>query len=490
MAKDFLGLRTEDEAAETGAAVRAENNQVDFVLLDDRGDSRPDGSLAAQDLAANAWELAEQLAAEAGKFFFAGSFGALPHFGRQGVVGGLLNVDGIEIGAKALGKGTGKAHGLMGGFGEIGGKKDVLEGNPLGGLKGCHTPPPPRMCPFQNGKTVTPVIGESDAGHRSARGNGGIYGGMGSVQMPQRPRSRVTLRNVLYATDFSEASENALPFAIALARAYDAKLHAVHIMVPNPLMYATPDGAAVAIESSEDDARFEMAQLESRLAGIEYQVEIERGASVWETLSEIAARRKADLIVVGTHGRTGAQKLLLGSTAETIFRQSPVPVVTIGPEVKSGSHQGGRFRCVLYATDLTADSMAAAPLAFSLAEENNARIVLLRVVQNYAAMGSGSGSDASAADQLYALHELVPPDAQLWCRPEVMLEFGSPAEQILHIAREKGADLIVLGARRPKGSMMAATHLERNTAHEVVAHSHCPVVTMLGTRQERASVSS
>src|SRR5262249_22426513 len=151
-------------------------------------------------------------------------------------------------------------------------------------------------------------------------------------------------------------------------------------------------------------ARFEMSRLEAHFSNLSHQVELERGFPVWETLSQVTARDKADLIVIGTHGRTGAQKLLLGSTAETIFRQSRIPVMTIGPDVKVGLHQGGRFRCVLFATDQTPDSIAAAPLAFSLAEEDNARIVLLRVVQNHTAMGTGSGSDASAADLLHDLH--------------------------------------------------------------------------------------
>jgi nucleotide-binding universal stress UspA family protein len=81
---------------------------------------------------------------------------------------------------------------------------------------------------------------------------------------------------------------------------------------------------------------------------------------------------------------------------------------------------------------------------------------------------------------MYELGELIPKDAELWCRPETVVKYGNPADEILEVARKHGADLIVLGVRDAGKRLGAATHLERRTAHKVVAHAHCPVLTVRG----------
>ena len=87
---------------------------------------------------------------------------------------------------------------------------------------------------------------------------------------------------------------------------------------------------------------------------------------------------------------------------------------------------------------------------------------------------------AKLANVMHELYELVPAEAELWCRPEATVRFGNPAERILDAATELEADLIVLGVRDAAGHLGAATHLERTTAHKVVAHAPCPVLTVRG----------
>jgi nucleotide-binding universal stress UspA family protein len=182
------------------------------------------------------------------------------------------------------------------------------------------------------------------------------------------------------------------------------------------------------------------------------------------------------LIVVGTHGRTGTQKILLGSVAEEIFRRSPVPVLTIGPSVSRGTHSDGRFRAVLFATDFGSESDIAAQYAMSLAEENQARLILLHVI-NGPRQGNGNSPMLSAAEVMHQLHEIVPPEAELWCRPEPVVEYGNPAKMVLAAARDRGADLIVLGVHGSPNWRGPVSPLERAIAHKVVAHSPCPVLT-------------
>jgi nucleotide-binding universal stress UspA family protein len=292
--------------------------------------------------------------------------------------------------------------------------------------------------------------------------------------------ARLTLKNILYLTDFSESSEDAIPFAIAIAREYGAKLHALHVLAPGPLAYVGPESAEVAIEGIEEGALSEMQRIDSLLVGLAHETILVRNESVWSAVEKMLAEREIDLIVLGTHGRTGMMKLLLGSVAEEIFRRASVPVLTIGPSVRSTTHNGGRFHRVLYATDFTHEAQAAAPYAVSMAEENQARLVLLHVLRNPGEEKTGRATQDSAANVMHQLYELVPQSEEIWCRPEATVRYGTPSVRILEAAQELDADLIVLGVRDAGRKIGAATHLERTTAHKVVAHAPCPVLTIRG----------
>jgi nucleotide-binding universal stress UspA family protein len=290
----------------------------------------------------------------------------------------------------------------------------------------------------------------------------------------------ISLKNILYLTDFSEPSEAALPFVSAIARGYGAKIHALHVFMPAPYVYTTPALTIAAIEAQEESARASMIRVESSLAGLSHETIVERGIGIWPAVEQAIKEQAIDLVVLGTHGRTGAEKFLLGSVAEEIFRRSPVPVLTIGPGVRGGTHSGGRFHRVVFATDFTADSVAAAPYALSLAQEDQARLVLLHVMRKPAPRNGGEERqfELSVAETIQQLYDTLPKDAEVNGPPEVAVEYGEPAERIVEAARQRHADLIVLGVRGAEGHLGAATHLERATAHRVVAHAGCPVLTV------------
>jgi nucleotide-binding universal stress UspA family protein len=300
---------------------------------------------------------------------------------------------------------------------------------------------------------------------------------------PPRAVSRIQIKNLLFATDFSEASHKALSFALSIARTYGAVIHALHVLTSESYMCTSPEGAA-AFAAMENAVQSEMEKVRVRaqLSGVQNEGVVERSVSIWPAIEEAIAKKNADLVVVGTHGRTGISKLLLGSTAELIFRQAKVPVLTIGPSVKMEIHSEGKFRSILFATDLSEEFLSAASFAFSMAEENDAKLVLLRVVEpkeyKNSVFKNSCDKNLSAANILHELHELIPAGADLWCRPEVLLEFGEPASRILEVAQDRKADLIVMGPRNAKGHLATATHLERSTAHKVVIHSACPVLTV------------
>jgi nucleotide-binding universal stress UspA family protein len=289
--------------------------------------------------------------------------------------------------------------------------------------------------------------------------------------------NEITLNNILYLTDFSEPAEAALPFAAAIAREYGSKIYTCHIILPNVYACMAPEFGDVVIPGLEQAAEARMHKVDSRLTGLPHETIIERGSQVWAALQPVVQKNDIDLVVLGTHGRTGVQKFLLGSVAEEIWRRAKVPVLTIGPRV-SRVQNGEGFHCVLFATDFTSESLAGLPYAVSMAREYRAHLVLLHVIRQF--KKEEILGELSASDVIYHLSQLLPQDASLGHSPELVVKYGEPAQNIIDTASRCGADLIVLGVRNgdPFG---VATHVEQTIAHEVVVNASCPVLTVRGS---------
>jgi nucleotide-binding universal stress UspA family protein len=228
-------------------------------------------------------------------------------------------------------------------------------------------------------------------------------------------------------------------------------------------------------EAAEKETKEDAGRLTEQLQSIEHEVVIGEG-NTREVMSNLIEQKEIDLIVLGTRGRTGLGKVILGSVAEQILRQSPCPVLTVGPHVNPWSDEYAKMREILYATDLEADYPIAAPYAVSLAQENQAHLVLLHVIENPKA-GDLINSPEMVDFEERKLRQLVSQQAGLWCDPTYIVEQGPAAEKILDVAKRRHTDLIVLGARPAKG---LATHLNIGTVHKVVSQATCPVLTVRG----------
>jgi nucleotide-binding universal stress UspA family protein len=283
-------------------------------------------------------------------------------------------------------------------------------------------------------------------------------------------RSRIALKNILFATDFSSAANAAAPFAIQLARSYGAKVYGLHVSLFDDYTSAAPEAWAMMAEAREKQARGNARQLNEQLAGIEHEVLLSEG-NIWEVVSEVIKQKEIDLIVLGTRGRTGLGKALLGSVAEQILRQAPCPVLTVGPHVTLQPEKAAKMREILYATDLAADFPVAAPYAISLAQENQAQLALLYVSEELEL------PVRFAEDITRKLRTLVPEEADLWCQPHYFVEQGIPAEKILETAAERNVDLIVLGAQPAR---WLTSHINAGTVHKVISEARCPVLTVHG----------
>lgn len=290
-------------------------------------------------------------------------------------------------------------------------------------------------------------------------------------------KTRVTIKNVLFATDFSPVSEAAFQYAESIARRFGSKLHALHVVPPDAYKYVPGGAGEIPWDVNENEADRQMKHLDSRMGEIPHETRIMHG-NVADLIHTRIFATGADMLVVGTHGRTGLGRVLLGSVAEHVFRESPCPVLTVGPNVVTDAPREIEFNRVVFATDFSEVSMAAAPYAFSLAQDFQARLTLMHAVG--LPLEPMESVQVITAEREKRLRDLLPPDIDLWCRPEYVVKFGDAAQNMLEVAKEQQADLIVLGVRGAGGAIGVATHVADAIAHDVVSNAKCPVLTVRG----------
>ncbi len=293
------------------------------------------------------------------------------------------------------------------------------------------------------------------------------------VELP----GRVDFNTIIVATDFSPASERALSYALAIAHRYDSHVYVVHAIRPDLYTLTPPEASGGMVELVRQAAEQEMASLlvSGRLREVPHQAVVEEG-EVWTVLADLASRHDADLIVLGTHGRTGFEKMFLGSVAERVFRLAERPVLTVGPEVAKQAPEEVELKHIIYATDFSPNSRRGLPYALSLAQEHQATLSLFHVVENSEGL---SPETVSHLRQFFTerLQALLPPGADLWCYPEFVVSFGNPVERILEVVESSGADLLVLGIR---GGGTAVGHMPPANAYRIVCQAACPVLTVRG----------
>ena len=287
--------------------------------------------------------------------------------------------------------------------------------------------------------------------------------------------ARISLKNILYTTDFSPSAEAAAPYAWELAKRYGAKVMALHVRHVESNGMVPPEAWAALHEANEFQAKQQAAHLKTLFRGVENEVEVTQGA-IWDVISRTIEEKEADLVVTGTHGREGLGKMVMGSHAENILRNSTVPVLVVGPHVRIGPEKATRMKRILFATDFSESSLAALPYAISLAEESPAELDILRVVPPHKNGELVSPSELTAA-AVRLMKQLVPIEAEAWCKPHFLTEVGEPAQKILQVAERSKADLLVLGVKRVYRAL-GVTHIPWTIAHKVIAQACCPVFTV------------
>jgi nucleotide-binding universal stress UspA family protein len=285
------------------------------------------------------------------------------------------------------------------------------------------------------------------------------------------------VRTILFATDFSDAAQKAQSYATGLANRLRAKLVVAHANEP-PNYGLRPENWRAANERATAKMHELQRTLATNFPGFQSEIYVDEG-SAWHVVASLLDQRKVDLIVVGTRGRTGVGRLLLGSQAEEIFRQAPCPVLTVGPHAMVMTGRENELGEVLYATDFSPGSRASAPFAINLTLTLQAHLNLLHVVEEQKTYELVSPEEVLISSEKL-LRSLLPEEAQFWREPRSFAERGKPAQKILEVADRVHAGLIVLGAHKPAGVAGAATHLGTGVAYTVACSAACPVLTVRG----------
>ena len=295
----------------------------------------------------------------------------------------------------------------------------------------------------------------------------------------------VDIRRILCPIDFSDASRHALEHAFAIAKWYEADLAALHVMAPPllpnpPVLFAEPPHPIVLPES---DRRVAQDRLHEWLApighaGIKTDLVVDRGNAA-SCIVRTAASIHADLIAMGTHGLSGFDRLVLGSVTEKVLRKATCPVLTVPPATSTAAKVPyGRLLCPV---DFSSSSLAALRLAISMAEEADAALTVLRVVdwdaddERSLAFDSPDFRRRAEGEARARLDALITDDVRLWCKPSTRILEGKPYRQILKAAEDEAADLIVIGVRGRNSIDLA---LFGSTTNQVVRHASCPVLTL------------
>lgn len=283
----------------------------------------------------------------------------------------------------------------------------------------------------------------------------------------------LALDKIIVATDFSPESEKALTYARALAHHFASKLILAHVI---DLSIAVPLEASLggpSIDSMRQDGAENMERTiyDLEIDGLRAKGETIESHKPAEAIVKLSEKIDADMVIVGTHSRRGLSKLILGSCSEAIIHNASCPVLTIGPNADAKPLDVA-FRSIVFATGLQHNAVAKAAVALAFAKDSIAKIKICHVIE-----GNGRLVDAfeeqSKAEA--TLSKLIPDASYDWCTPKPSVEFGDVEQQILKVAQNVEADLIVLGAHR------GTTWLHRfwdGVVERIIGRASCPVLTI------------
>lgn len=304
----------------------------------------------------------------------------------------------------------------------------------------------------------------------------------------------IEITRILCPIDFSDYSRRALDHAVAMARWYDSTITLLHVFSVVPVAaYApgTPMHPSVALTPMDREALLaSMKRFAEDEVGSDLPIQCEtcEGNAAAEILARATAM-PSDLIVMGTHGREGFERLVLGSVTEKVLRKAACPVLSVPRHVRDAVPAPPvLFKDILCAIDFSDCSINALNYAMSLAQEADARLTVLHVIELFPELPPGMDETvqggprhvteyiaAAEQDRRERLKAAVPESVRAYCAVETVLATGTPYREILRVAAEQQSDLIVIGIH---GRGATDLLFFGSTAQHVVRQATCPVLTL------------
>jgi nucleotide-binding universal stress UspA family protein len=275
------------------------------------------------------------------------------------------------------------------------------------------------------------------------------------------------IRRVLCPVDFSDPAATALRYAVAFAAALGAELAILFVDAPDP-------------DQRQEVPAPELMQFVGNTVGPVTDVRaIHRRGEPIDEILRISAALRSDLIVMGTHGRTGVQRLLLGSVAEAVLRRSPTPVLVV-PHAMANHKDLTRLDSVVCAVDFDENAQRLVEYAVSVAAATGARLVVAHVLEwaeesDRLAVPDASGFPTSEDDAVARLNTMITSEMRARWAPDLAVGYGPPGDELLRLAKERDADLLILGVRRRNALDLA---LFGSTVRRLLRDTPCPVLTV------------
>jgi nucleotide-binding universal stress UspA family protein len=283
--------------------------------------------------------------------------------------------------------------------------------------------------------------------------------------------TEIIFNRILVATDFSRIAGNALKLATEIAQTCGSKLFVVNAALP--IIYGTGGEPTPCefLDATLESAKIQMQDsidADPALAALKPQTIVAYAGAV-DLIDLVAKENKVDLIILGSHGATGLERLALGSISDTMLRRASCPVLVVGPR----SHVSQRpFNSIVLATDLVTTGLRGAQYATGLGERYHSKLTLMHV------LGPTSGRTPAEQDTLeenavVELTRLLPSDVSQYCQPKICVRRGKPAEEILHVLHSEGASLLVIGV---KDHSPLADHAAWSKLSRLVHDAECPIL--------------
>jgi nucleotide-binding universal stress UspA family protein len=301
----------------------------------------------------------------------------------------------------------------------------------------------------------------------------------------------IEFTQIICPVDFTESSVRAFAHAAAIARWYDAQLTVLHVVPtfePIQVRGDVGDPVRVVTPLPREQVLEEMRRTLNLAAVSPGATPIAEAGDPQMTIIDQAISKKADLVVMGTHGRRGFKRLLLGSATEAILREAPCPVLTVPPQAPARASEAVTFKRILCPIDFSPSALQALGFALDLARQADGRVTLLHVVEWLAEEEPRASTHFSVPeyrrymveDAQERLRNLVAEESRTWVEIDDLVVLGRAHREILRAAETTPADLIVMGVQGRGGVGLA---LFGSTTQQVVRGALCPVLTVRGLTQ-------